>query len=78
MLQHSPFTNNVSYTLRADDWDRSAEVRLGEEKRVQHTFLLANVFECECQARVLPLDNAHLSEGTFSDHAKEAKVIEVD
>lgn len=44
----------------------------------EHTLLLANIFEGKCQACVFPLDNANLSKGAFSDHAKEAEVVEVD
>lgn len=44
----------------------------------KHTLLLANVFQREGQPSILSFDNANLSKGTFSDHAKEAEVIEVD
>jgi hypothetical protein len=44
----------------------------------RHTFFLANIFKGERQTCIFPLDDANLSEGTFSDHAKEAEVVEVD
>lgn len=49
-----------------------------DKYETKRTLLLANIFKRKRQAGVLPLDNANLSEGTFSDHAKEAKVVEVD
>ena len=42
------------------------------------TFIFANVFQGEGQAGVLPLDDANLSECTFSHDAQESEMVEVD
>jgi hypothetical protein len=45
---------------------------------IERTFLFTDILECKRQAGVFALDNANLSKGTFSDHAEEAKVVEVN
>ena len=42
------------------------------------TLIFANVLQREGQSCILPLHNAHLSECTFSYHAEELEVVEVN
>jgi len=41
----------------------------------RRTFILANVLQRKRQARVFPLDDAHLAKGSSTDDAKQAEVI---
>jgi hypothetical protein len=41
------------------------------------TFILSYVLERECEARILALHDAHLSEGALADDAQQAEVVEV-
>lgn len=43
----------------------------------RRTFIFANVFECKGQTSVFALDDADLSEGAATNHAQEAKVVQV-
>ena len=42
------------------------------------TFILADVFEGESEARVFALNDADFAESTLAHHAQEAEVVEVD
>jgi hypothetical protein len=42
------------------------------------TFIFPNVLEGERQARVFPLDDAHLAESASADNSQQAEVVQVD
>lgn len=44
----------------------------------RQTFIFSYVLEGECEARVFPLDDSHLSECAFANHSQKTKVVEVD
>ena len=46
--------------------------------RVVGTFIFADVFQRECQARVFPLNDPHLAKCAFAYHSKQAEVVEID
>jgi hypothetical protein len=41
------------------------------------TFVLSYVLEGKCEAGVLSLDDAHLSEGALADYSQQPEVVEV-
>lgn len=43
----------------------------------KRTFVFPYVLERECEARVLSLDNAHFSKGTFADDSQQTEVVEI-
>ena len=45
---------------------------------LSRTFLLANIFQGECEAGILSLDNSNFAEGTLAYHTKKSEMIKVD
>jgi hypothetical protein len=44
----------------------------------RRTFILSYILESECEAGVLALNDADLSERTFADNTQQTKVVEVN
>jgi hypothetical protein len=88
MLEHATLANDVADALRPYDcYTTSAQVP-GRPRVVtgcqscpdgasKRTFIFSYVFERECEAGVLSLDNAHFSKGALADDSQQAEVVEV-
>lgn len=46
-------------------------------ERIRRTLIFADILQSKGQASVLPLDDADLPKGTFSDDPQQAEMIEV-
>jgi hypothetical protein len=84
VLEHAALTDDVADALGPYDCDtalasgpwawRTLAVAAAHERL---TFILSYVLERECEARILALHDAHLSEGALADDAQQAEVVEV-